>query len=218
MKSANHTSLRVYEDIKNMMLDYEIVPGQKLIFEDLARRLGVSRTPVNNALSLLAKEGFLDFFPNQGYTVHELTKKEGEELWQVREIVELGAVPIAIRKLTPEKVEALESRKRDYEDYVNKVPSQVVRIKWNIDLAFHTCIVRMTDNNYLADYFSDIGQRNFLRHKIEGFGADRAREVIKEHEEIFEAIKLKDVESAKEAIKSHIKAGKKYIFSQVFRK
>ncbi len=92
-----------YRKIKEMMLNYEIIPGQRLVFVDLAKKIGVSRTPVNHALSILASEGFLDFIPHQGYTVHELTQEEANALNHVREIIELGAIELAIQKLTPEK-------------------------------------------------------------------------------------------------------------------
>src|SRR4030042_854074 len=93
-----------YRKIKEMMLNYDIVPGQRLIFVDLAARLGVSRTPVNNALSILANEGFLDFVPNRGYTVHQITPEEGNALYQIREIIELGAVGLALRKVNSHKL------------------------------------------------------------------------------------------------------------------
>ena len=89
----------VYEKIKEMMLGYEIIPGQRLIFIDLARRLGVSRTPVNHALSILSNEGFLDFVPNQGYRVHQITEKEAESLYEIREIIELGSIGKAIETI-----------------------------------------------------------------------------------------------------------------------
>lgn len=87
-----------YTKIKEMMLNYDIVPGQRLIFVDLAKRLGVSRTPVNNALSILANEGFLDFVPNQGYTVHQITRQEAGALYELREIIEVGAIERAIQR------------------------------------------------------------------------------------------------------------------------
>ena len=108
----------VYRKIKEMMLNYEIVPGQRLIFSDLAKRMGVSRTPVNNALSILANEGFLDLIPHQGYTVHQITKDEAESLYEIREIIELGALGRAVRALTPEKLAELEEKKRLYENAV----------------------------------------------------------------------------------------------------
>jgi DNA-binding GntR family transcriptional regulator len=196
-----------------MMLNYEIIPGQRLIFKDLAKRLGVSRTPVNNALGILANEGFLDFIPNQGYAVHEITKQEADSLYEIREILELGSVGKVIRRLTPEKLEKLERQKDLYE---NAVVEQVSRGRFTLDQEFHACFVRMSENLYLADYFREVYQRIFLRHRIEGLRTDRARKVVSEHNEIFEAIGQRDVDRAKESIKSHIKAGKEYIFSVIF--
>jgi DNA-binding GntR family transcriptional regulator len=203
----------VYRKIKEMMLNYEIVPGQRLIFSDLAKRMGVSRTPVNNALSILANEGFLDLIPHQGYTVHQITKDEAESLYEIREIIELGALGRAIRALTPEKLAELEEKKRLYE---NAVVDQVSRGRFTLDQEFHACLVQMSDNLYLADYFREVYQRIFLRHRIEGLRADRAQKVVSEHNEIFEAVSLRDIEWAKESIKSRIKAGKNYIFSIIF--
>jgi DNA-binding GntR family transcriptional regulator len=203
----------VYQRIKEMMLNYEIIPGQRLIFVDLANRLGVSRTPVNNALSILANEGFLDFIPNQGYRVHEITKDEAESLYEIREIIELGAIGKAIQKLTSEKLEKLERQKSLYE---KAVADQVSRGRFTLDQEFHSCYIEMSENVYLADYFREIYQRIFLRHRIEGLRSDRAREVVSEHNEIFKAINLRDIEWAKDAMKSHINAGKDYIFSIIF--
>jgi len=213
LSNEKNLTQMVYKKIKEMMLNYEIIPGQRLIFSDLAKRLGVSRTPVNNALSILANEGFLDFTPNQGYSVHEITKEEAESLYEIREIIELGSVAKAIRKVTPEKLEAFDRQKRLYE---NAVVDQVSRGRFTLDQEFHACLVQMSENLYLADYFREIYQRIFLRHRIEGLRADRAREVVSEHNEIFQAISQRDVEWAKESIRSHIKAGKEYIFSAIF--
>ena len=213
LNNEENLTQMVYRKIKEMMLNYEIVPGQRLIFSDFAKRLRVSRTPVNNALSILANEGFLDLIPHQGYSVHQITKEEAESLYEMREIIELGAVGKAIRRLTPEELEALNEKKRLYE---NAVLDQVSRGRFTLDQEFHACLVQMSENLYLADYFREVYQRIFLRHRIEGLRADRARKVVSEHHEIFEAVSLRDTEGARESIKSHIKAGKEYIFSIIF--
>jgi DNA-binding GntR family transcriptional regulator len=213
MKEGRNLSLMVYGKIKEMMLNYEIVPGQRLIFNDLALRLGVSRTPVNSALGMLANEGFLDFMPNQGYRIHEITKEEAESLYEIRELLELGAVGKAIEKWAPEKLEILEQQKHLYEKAVTE---QVSRGRFTLDQEFHAYIVQMSENLYLADYFREVYQRTFLRHRIEGLRTDRAREVVAEHEQIFQAIRLRDVYRARELLKAHIRAGKEYIFSVIF--
>jgi DNA-binding GntR family transcriptional regulator len=213
LRNEKNLTQIVYRKIKDMMLNYEIIPGQRLIFKDLAKRLGVSRTPVNNALGMLASEGFLDFIPNQGYAVHEITKEEADSLYEIRAILELGCVGKAIKRLTPEKLEKLERQKGLYE---NAVVEQVSRGRFTLDQEFHACFVEMSGNLYLADYFREVYQRIFLCHRIEGLRADRARAVVSEHNEVFQAIRQRDVEWAKESIRSHIKAGKEYIFSVIF--
>jgi len=213
-KDERNLTYWVYSKIKEMMLHYQIIPGQRLVFIELAQRLGVSRTPVNNALSILANEGFLDFVPDQGYRVHEITLDEAESLYEIREMMELGAIGKAIRKSTLEKLEKLEKQKTEYE---KAVVQRVSRGRFTLDQEFHASIIKMSENLYLADYFREIFQRTFLRHSIEGFRSGRAQEVVLEHNKIFQAIKLKDVERAKDLIKSHIHRGKEYIFSIIFK-
>jgi DNA-binding GntR family transcriptional regulator len=213
MSEDKNLTYMVYRRIKEMMFNYEIVPGQRLILEDLAKRLGVSRTPVNNALSILANERFLDFIPNQGFTVHELTKNEAAQLYAIREILELGAINEAIKKISPEKIKLLEKQKSLYE---HAIVDQVSRGRFILDQEFHACYIQMAENPYLTDYFREVYQRIFLRHRIEGLRAGRARQVVEEHQEIFDAIVAKDVKRTRNMIRKHIKAGKEYIFSSIF--
>ena len=202
-----------YRKIKQMINDYQLIPGQRLILNDLAKQLGVSRTPVNNALCMLANEGFLDLAHNQGYKVHRINKTEAKSLYEIFEIIALGSIGPAIRKMTPEKIKDLEEHKKGYERAVSEM---VTRNRFFLDQEFHASHIQMSDNLYLADYFREIYQRIFLRHGLGGLRSNRARAVIKEHQEIYEAISLKDVDWAKEAIKNHIKNGKEYIFSVIF--
>lgn len=209
-KNLNNT---VYQKIKQMMLDYEITPGQKLTFIDLAERLGVSRTPVNNALSLLAREGFLDFTPNQGYTVHQITKEEADQLYEVRKILELGAIEKVIKNLTPQKMKELERRERLFKQAVDEKQS---RGRFTLDQEFHGYIVEMSGNHYLAEYFREVYQRIFLRHRVRPLRGERVVQVPAEHSELLHAIRNRDTEKAKEVISRHIENGKQYIYSFIF--
>jgi DNA-binding GntR family transcriptional regulator len=213
LRGDKNLTQQVYDRIKEMMLNYEIIPGQRLVFVDLAKKLGVSRTPINNALSILANEGFLDFIPNQGYAVHQITKAEAESLYQIREIIELAAIEKAIPCLTREDLAQL---KRQKELYEKAVAEQVSRGRFTLDQEFHCCYVRFSRNVYFPDYFEEVYQRIFLRHRIEGLRADRARRVVLEHNDIFRAIKQRDVEWAKKSIQAHIQTGRDYIFSVIF--
>ena len=211
--SERNLNNKVYQQIKQMMIDYELIPGQRLTFTDLAEKMGVSRTPVNNALSILAKEGFLDFVPNQGYTVHQITKEEADYLYEVREILELGAVEKIIANLTLEKLKMLERREKSF----NKaVAEKISRGRFLLDQEYHAGIVEMSGNPYLTDYFREVYQRIFLRHRISPLRGDRAVQAPIEHHEVLEAIRQRDVAMARQAISNHIKAGKEYIYSFIF--
>lgn len=200
MTQRKNLTLAAYDRIKEMMINYDIVPGQRLVFVDLARQLGVSRTPVNNALSILAKEGYLDFIPNQGYTVHKLTSEEFEGLYEVREILELGTIGKAIRAITPEKIERLRTNKKKFEEAIT---DRVHRGLFVLDAAFHTSIIEMADNRFLVKRYHELCQRIFLRFRVDDLRINRTHEIVKEHDALFEAICVRDVDLAKNLLSMH---------------
>jgi DNA-binding GntR family transcriptional regulator len=204
---------KVYQQIKQMMFTYEIIPGQKLVIGDIANKLGVSRTPINSALYHLGKEGFLDFVPNQGYTVHQLTKQEVDSLYDLRELLELGAVEKAIANLTRDKLKILKQRE---ESFKKAVAEKVGRGRFLLDQEYHAYLVEMSDNLYIADYYREIYQRIFLRHRLSPLRGERTVHAPAEHHEIYEAIRQRDVNRAKKAISAHIQAGKEYVYSFIF--
>lgn len=213
-QEPKNLTLATYESIKRMMLNYDIIPGQRLVFMDLAKQLGVSRTPVNNALSILAKEGYLDFVPYQGYSVHRLTRDEAEALYEVREILEVGTIGKAIRLMTEEKLAHLADTKLEYEQAIT---DRVHRHLFVLDTEFHASIMAMIGNAYLVERYREICRRVFLRFRIEDLRMKRIKEIVREHEELFKAISIRDVDRAKELIKSHNKNAKKNLFAVIFR-
>ena len=213
MKKQSNLTLKVHQRIIELMLNYEIVPGQRLVFIDLAKQLNVSRTPVNNALSILAQQGYLDFVPNQGYSVHKLTEKEAENLYEIREVLEVGFIGNAIRNMTDKKLQILEKRKTDYE---NAITGFVTRKLFILDTEFHAGIIDMVENDILSAQYRDICQKIFLRFRTEDLRLNRIMEIKEEHNHIFEAISLKDVDQSKELVKLHYKTSRKNLFPILF--
>ena len=213
LKGQNGLTLFVYDRIKEMMLHYDIVPGQRLVFVDLAKQLNVSRTPVNNALCILAKEGYLDFVPNQGYSVHRLTRKEARNLYEIREVLEVGTIGKAIRQTTDDKLEILKQRKLDYK---NAVKDRVHRGLFILDTEFHAAIIEMIDNSKLAAHYRDVCQKIFLRFRVENLRIKRIREIVVEHEALYDAILIKDVERAKGLIRAHNENAQRNLFALIF--
>lgn len=214
MKGRKNLTRAAYNSIKEMMLNYDIVPGQRLIFVDLANQLGVSRTPVNNALSILAKEGYLDFVPNQGYSVHKLTKEEAESLYEIREILEVGTVEKAIRMMTAESLAALEKCKRDYEQAIS---DRVHRKLFLIDTEFHAGLIEMLGNKFLTERYRDVCLRIVLRFRTEDLQIERVRDIVKEHEALLEAIRSRQPENIKKLILNHNQNARENLFSIIFR-
>ena len=99
VRRTENLSGQVYSQIKTLILCNEILPGQKLHHQELSERLGVSRTPVREALTRLAQEGYVSFLPNRGFTCKEIRLQEAEELYQLREALEAFAVEKAIENL-----------------------------------------------------------------------------------------------------------------------
>lgn len=214
MKEQKNLTLAAYDAIKEMMLNYDIVPGQRLVFTDLAKKLGVSRTPVNNALNMLAKEGYLDFVPHQGYTVHKLTRKEAEALYELREILEVGTIGKAIREITTDKLARLEKQKHMFEKGIN---DQVHRQLFVLDAEFHAAILDMLDNPYIVERYRETCRLIFLRFRTEDLQIQRMKQIAREHEALFEAVKIRDVERAKNILKQHNHNARENLFSIIFK-
>lgn len=213
MKKYSNLTLKVYHKIIELMLNYEIVPGQRLVFIDLAKQLNVSRTPVNNALSILAQEGYLDFVPNQGYSVHKLTRKEAENLYEIREVLEVGFIGKAIRRMTDKRLKNLEKKKDNYELAIDNL---VTRKLFILDTEFHLAIMEMAGNEILANRYRDVSQKIFLRFRTEDLRMDRIADIRKEHHNLFEAIAMRDVERAKELVRVHHGNSQNSLFPLLF--
>ncbi|MFW2366450.1 MAG: GntR family transcriptional regulator [Desulforhopalus sp.] len=214
MKKSKNLTLRVYNRIMKLMLDYEIVPGQRLVFVDLANQLKVSRTPVNNALSILAQEGYLDFVPNQGYSVRRLSKKDAEELYQIREVLEVGFIEQAIQNMTEKRLANVEKQKLAYEKAIS---DRVHRNLFILDTEFHLAILDMAGNRILSTRYNDLSQKIFLRLRIEELKIDRIDQIRIEHQQLYEALSLRDVERAKGLIMVHHQNSRDSLYPIIFQ-
>jgi len=205
---------KVYQQIKEMMLNFDIVPGQRIVITDLAEKLGVSRTPVKMALIMLSKEGFVDYSARQScYTIHQLSQEELDGLHEFRELLELGAVRKAIKNMTPEKLEILEEKANNFKQAAAVDERE---LRFVLDLDFHAYIVDLAGSPYLTATYRDVYQRFFMRRRISKFFGERYIQVISEHKEVVEAFRQNDVERALQAIAAHAKATKEFMDSIYF--
>src|SRR3990170_5674658 len=113
-RANENLSASVYNQIKRLILCNEIMPGQKLHHQQLSERLGVSRTPIREALTRLVQEGYVSFLPNRGFTCKEIGMQEAEELYELREALEAFAVEKAIETVTDTALRRLRGKMNAY--------------------------------------------------------------------------------------------------------
>lgn len=194
--------LQVYYQLRDMIFRYDIVPGQKLLYQDLADKLGVSRTPVKNALNLLEREGLVRLTHNKGYYVAELSKEEAEELFELREILETESARLAVRRFTLEAFKMLVSKN---EEYQKAVEDDLTRGRFLIDRDFHLQIAVMSGNMALHKHLKQVIEITFLKHRIDRLSNARGYEVRHEHTRIVETIRERNEELAVQVVRFHIR-------------
>jgi DNA-binding GntR family transcriptional regulator len=196
-----------FSRIKKLILNQELIPGQKLIYDDLARRLKMSRTPIINALNRLEQLGLVVSESRRGFTVKPMDTEEAWETFDFREAIETYAVEQLILKANGLELSALEEKLLEYENYQ---PNYYDRKKIFLDAAFHLQIAQMMRNSVLKWHLKLDLQHIYLRANLNNYSLEREKAATAEHRQLFEKIKNKDVLGAVELIKNHIQRDKKY--------
>jgi len=212
-RAVENLSARVYNQIKNLILCNQIMPGQKLHHQQLSERLGVSRTPVREALTRLVQEGYVSFLPNRGFTCKEIRMQEAEELYELREALEAFAVEKAVAKLTDS---ALAQLREKMNAYGRDVQNRFSRERLVYDQDVHLQIAELTGNETLKNTLSHVFERIVLKRRTDGL-YDPARGVAahQEHLRLLDAMERRVPAEAIAILRSHIQAGKKNVMADL---
>ncbi|MDD6389565.1 MAG: GntR family transcriptional regulator [Firmicutes bacterium] len=199
----NHRPLReiVYEELKAQILKGDIKPGTRMMEVELAEVLGVSRTPVREAIRKLEKEGLVKIEPRRGAYASELSVKDMVDILEVRQSMEGLAAYYCAQRINDEQKEQL----RDYALAFNEaVEEGVYEDMISYDTKFHHLIVECCDNDILVHMIEQL-QELVLRFRYLYYSDfKRAEQMPAEHHEIFEAVASGDAERAREAAALHI--------------
>jgi DNA-binding GntR family transcriptional regulator len=215
-RAVENLSARVYNQIKHLILCNEIMPGQKLHHQQLSERLGVSRTPVREALTRLVQEGYVSFLPNRGFTCKEIRMQEAEELYELREALEAFAIEKAIAMATDDALRVLREKMNAYgQDVQNRFTRE--RLVYDQDV--HLAIANLTGNEILQNTLSHVFERIVLKRRTDGL-YDQARGVAahQEHMRLLDAIERRDAAGAVVILRGHIQAGKKNVMADLERR
>lgn len=191
---------RAYEHLKRMAIGYHLKPGERLNEGELARQLGVSRTPLREALNRLATEGFLRFTPGKGFFCRELDPKEIYELYQLRKALEVGAIKLALHRASETDVQALERFLQETgPDADGRSTAELV----HLDETFHERLMALSGNSEMLQVLRNVNARiQFVRW----VDMDRVSRPVTqaEHRQILERLKVRDEFGCIAALEKHI--------------
>jgi len=212
-RAVENLSARVYNQIKDLILCNEIMPGQKLHHQQLSERLGVSRTPIREALTRLVQEGYVSFLPNRGFTCKEIRMQEAEELYELREALEAFAVEKAIATLSEKALRQLRDK---VTAYGRDVQNRFTRERLIYDQDVHLQIAQLTGNETLRNALRHVFERIVLKRRTDGL-YDPARGIAahQEHLRLLEAMERRDAPAAVAILRNHIQAGKKNVMADL---
>ncbi|MBM4262931.1 MAG: GntR family transcriptional regulator [Deltaproteobacteria bacterium] len=213
VRVPENLSARVYNQIKSLILCNEVMPGQKLHHQELSERLGVSRTPVREALTRLVQEGYVSFLPNRGFTCKEIRLQEAEELYELREALEAFAVEKAIANLTEPSLSQLRMKMTSYGKDIEK---RFTRERLVYDQDVHLEIAALAGNQTLKSSLAHVFERIVLKRRTDGL-YDPARGVAahQEHLRLLAAIEQRDVDRAVRIAREHIQRGKHNVLADL---
>ena len=191
----------VFNTLRQAILRGELEPGERLMEIQLAQKLGVSRTPIREAIRKLELEGLVVMIPRKGAEVAHITEKDMRDVLEVRATLEELAVSLACKHLTSEKLDELRTANRLFEAAI--VSKDVVKIV-DADVHFHDIIYSMTDNQRLIQIINNLREQMY-RYRLEYVKDARNHSIlISEHTDIIKKLSDKDEEAAKVVVKQHI--------------
>lgn len=191
----------VFQALREAILTGSFQPGERLPEIQLAQRLGVSRTPLREALRMLEQEGLVVMYPRRGACVANISPKMLRDVLEVRRVLEELSVELACRNITAERIEELRETNRKMESAVSEGD---IRLIIQYDEAFHDTIYRIADNQKLTLMINNLREQMF-RYRLEYIKDEQIRHtVVAEHWKIIEALAAGDAAAAKTTISAHI--------------
>jgi DNA-binding GntR family transcriptional regulator len=202
-------SEKVYRELRVMILEGDLQPGEKLKQEVLANRLGISRTPLVSAFSKLEKEMLIELLPRRGARVRALTSKELLDLYDIRIMLEpIGAGGVA-KNATKEELKTLRQLLESYRKLVDSEDHRAIR---GADYEFHLAIAHFSRNEPL---YRIISAFNIVFICNQGGLLKPARSSYIEHAAMMEAISEHDQAKATELMRSHLTDSRHRLLSKL---
>ena len=200
---VNRLNEQVYEALRDEILKGNLKPGQRLPINTIADHLGISATPVRDAVLHLNTDGLVEIIPRRGTFVSVLKRKNIQEVFDARRIIECAAAERAtkpqedvveqMKKLVNEIASLREDERfRDYRRYID------------LDVKFHHCLVELLENKLVTRIYEQLHWPLQVVRMLSYADYHRASGTVSEHQAILQGLVKKDVLEAEVAIRDHL--------------
>ena len=191
----------VFENLREAIVEGKVKPGQRLMEVQLAEQLGVSRTPVREAIRKLELEGLVIMLPRKGAYVANMSLKDIIDVLEIRASVEGLAASLASERISPDDIKKLEAILKDFEQSAAGSDVETLLKK---DVEFHECIFKATNNKKLHQLINSLWEQVYRFRVTYISDYDSTVNIARDHKLILDAIKKGDNEMAKKHATEHI--------------
>ncbi|WP_028306563.1 GntR family transcriptional regulator [Desulfitibacter alkalitolerans] len=199
----NYKPLReiVLEALKDAIVNGKLKPGERLMEQQVAEELGVSRTPVREAIRKLEIEGFVIIIPRRGAYVSDISLKDIAQVFEVRAAMEALAAGLAAQRIADDQLEKLERKLVEVKNAVDNSDLDNI-IQYDTD--FHEIIYGASRNDRLVQILNNLREQ-IQRYRTASLASPgRLKDTLKEHQELVDAISTRNVALAQKLAKEHI--------------
>ena len=204
----------VFNTLRSAIITGKLSPGERLMEIKLADELGVSRTPVREALRKLEREGLVITTARKGAQVAPINERDLKEVLEVRKSLESLACQIASQKITPQQVEELKAMNGSIEKAIADNDTETIT---QLDIDFHEVIYQITENRRLIDILHQL-KEHILRYRLQYIkDMKNKKNIVEEHKKIINALEGHNPKAARREIERHIELQEKYILNNLDR-
>ena len=194
-------TLRAVNGIKSLLFSNEITPAFRLNARDLSKRLGMSPTPVTQALKLLFFQGILGHVPNRGYFLETNTPEMIRDIFNLRMALEVAGLDTICERITPTDWQALEKALENHLDALAKGSAKRILLA---DMAFHTTLARISTGTAGERLMRNLFEMLYLKNRGVILYISPKQQFGSHHREILDFLREKDIDSVRTALTRHL--------------
>jgi DNA-binding GntR family transcriptional regulator len=207
-------SQKAYKGIRRMLYHKELVPGQKIAYRELAEHLNMSPTPIIQALKWLEIQGIVRHEPHRGYHMEPFSLKEVEEIYELRELLEISLLPAAIEQLNEEGVNQL---KAALEAHLSAVREFYLKDRLFKNMGFHLALASLSKKETQLRILRNIFDLLFLKYGGNYLPIASLEPMDQDHQEIFNCIVSRNLKGARTVLSKHISNVKNQVLESLRR-